>query len=371
MDQREVAAARALIDASYFRRYRPMPGRFYSLPEARFSCHMSTACCRHDFEISLPLDAQLLIDAMPWSSIAPQLAGTRLPVRSDGKLQLKALDETCRFLSTSGRCLIHQTLGRQPFGTCSVFPFAFAQTPEGIAVGQSPVCGSTRLGLGLRLEDREDDLRERLVHVRPRATDTYRLAPDAPIAWERFRDIEKALCDCLASTEIPMRRRLYVGSRLLGALRTDAPIDLNAWLLEPSVALEPGLREAIRGMLTRALKCDRQALRSLPADLPAQMHSLEVTDAPIVMRILQNTLFCKVYSYPFDLTTAYNLLIVLYLLTLVMQAAAIGPLSERMWRELGSLGVHGVLKSALLEGMPEGFRALFGTSEFGLWLLAA
>jgi hypothetical protein len=32
--------------------------------------------------------------------------------------------------------------------------------------------------------------------------------------------------------------------------------------------------------------------------------------------------------------------------------------------------VHGLLKSILHEGVPEGFQKLFGTSEFGLWALA-
>jgi hypothetical protein len=61
----------------------------------------------------------------------------------------------------------------------------------------------------------------------------------------------------------------------------------------------------------------------------------------------------------------------LYLLTLVMQEASHGTLSDAMWRELGSLGVHGLLKSVLHEGVPEGFRNLFGTAEFGQWLLVA
>jgi hypothetical protein len=56
-----------------------------------------------------------------------------------------------------------------------------------------------------------------------------------------------------------------------------------------------------------------------------------------VSGVLRNALFCKVCSYPFDLTTAYNHLIVLYLLALVMQAAA-APLTDEMWRELGSIG---------------------------------
>ena len=246
MRKAEPASARALLDASHFRRYWRAPVKFNTLPDARFSCQMSTACCKHDFEIFLPPEAQLLIDAMPWQSLRPQLSGTRLAVRPDGNLQLKEINDACRFLDTHGRCLVHQTLGRQPFGPCSVFPFAFAQTPEGIADGLSSICGSTRLGLGIAPLDREDDLRERLVQAAPRRPNGFRLAPGREVSWERFRDIEKALCVCLAADGLPMRRRLYVGSRLLGALGRDEPPDMNLWLKEPQVKITSELRGAIR-----------------------------------------------------------------------------------------------------------------------------
>jgi hypothetical protein len=371
MRQTEPAMARALLDASYFRRYWRAPVKFTTLPDARFSCHMSTACCKHDFEITLPPEAQLLIDAMPWQTLAPHLSGTRLAQRPDGKLQLKALDETCRFLGTRGQCLVHQTLGRQPFGPCSVFPYAFAQTPDGIAVSLSPICGSTRLGLGVAPLDREDDLREKLVQAEPRSVTVYRLAPQMEIPWESFRDVEKALCDCLAAEHLSMRRRLHIGTRLLGALSRGEPVDMQHWLSEPQAEISGELREAIRGMLGRILAWDRAALRTLPSTIPSNLFKIEVRESPIVARILRYTVYSKVYSYPFDLTTAHNLLIVLCLLAIVMQDASSGPLTDLLWQELGSLGVHGLLQNLLHEGMPEGFRALFGTSEFGQWLLAA
>jgi hypothetical protein len=370
MRRAEPAIARALLDASYFRRYWREPVKFTTLPDARFSCHMSTACCKHDFEITLPPEAQVLIDAMPWQTLAPHLSGTRLTERPDGKLQLKATNETCRFLGARGQCLIHQTLGRQPFGACSVFPYAFAQTPEGIAVSLSPICGSTRLGLGSAPLDREDELREKLAQAEPRRTDAYRLTPKMEVPWESFRDIEKALCDCLTAETLPMRRRLYIGTQLLGALSRGEPIDTQHWLSKPPVAITGELREVIRGMLTKILAWDRAALRTLPPTIPSELFNLEVRESPIVARILRYVVYSKVYSYPFDLTTAHNLLIVLYLLTLIMQSAFSGPLPDVLWQELGSLGVHGLLRNVLHDGVPEGFRALFGTSEFGQWLLA-
>lgn len=360
---------RTLLDAGYMRSH-PSEVEFNALPDARFSCQLSTACCKHDFEIALPADAQLLIDQIPWQRVEPRLAGTRLAPRADGKLQLKQVNETCRFLHASGQCLIHRTLGRQPFGPCCVFPFSFAYTPDGIDVGLSPVCGSVRLGLGVRPRERVQDLRERLVHAVPRATNTYRLAPGAEISWERFRDIERGLCDCLAAGELPVRRRLYIGARMLGALKANEAILLESWLVESPESISAELREAIHGMLGRIIGWDRAALRSLPRHIPSDLSALEVREASILTQILRNTLYCKVYSYPFDLTTAYNYVIVLYLLTLIMQEASM-PVSDVMWRELGSIGVHGLLKSMLHEGMPEGFRTLLGTAEFGLWMLAA
>jgi hypothetical protein len=149
------------------------------------------------------------------------------------------------------------------------------------------------------------------------------------------------------------------------------PIDTQRWLSEPPGEITPELRAVIGGMLEKILAWDRAALRNLPSTIPHELFNLEVRDARVVARILRYTLYSKVYSYPFDLTTAYNFLIVLYLLTIAMQSAFDGPLPDVMWQELGSLGVHGLLRNVLHDGVPEGFRALFGTSEFGQWMLAA
>jgi len=45
--------------------------------------------------------------------------------------------------------------------------------------------------------------------------------------------------------------------------------------------------------------------------------------------------------------------------------AAHGTRTDAMWRELGSLGVHGLLKSVLHEGVPEGFRKLRSKLRIG------
>jgi hypothetical protein len=364
------ATPRAVLDAAFFRYYWRQPLKFQTLPDARFSCMMSTVCCKHDYEITLPPEAQMLIDAVAWDSVQPQLAGTKLPVRADGKLQLKTLNEHCRFLGSQRQCLIHQTLGHQPFGPCAVFPFSFAHTPDGVSVAMSPICGAARRGIGVAPTHREEDLRERFVQSEARQAESFRLAPDIQIPWETFRDAEKALCELLTEEAVSLRRRLYLCTRLLTALRDGEPLDLNLWAAESPVPITDDLREALRGMLARVLAWDRAALRALPPAVPGSLVDLEANDPAVLARILQNTLFSKVYSYPFDLSTAFNIVIVLYLVALLMQAAAPGgALSDVMWQELGSLGVHGLLKFLLHDGVPDGFRATFGTAEFGQWLL--
>jgi hypothetical protein len=371
MRKSEPARPRVLLDASYFRRHRPAPGQLTTLPDARFSCQMSTVCCRNDFEITLAGEAQLVIDAIRWGAAPPPAGGTKLPVRPDGRLQLKSASAPCRFLGDAGQCRVHQAVGRQPFETCAIYPYTFARTPEGIAVAMSPVCPSARQGIGAPLLEHEEDLRDRLAQAEPRATDVYRLAPDREVAWADFRLIEQALLSCLASEELPMRRRLYVGSRILGAVLRHEPLDSTAWIAEPLPPITAELRAAICGMLEKVLRWDRTVLQAAQLSLPQDLAALELRDSAVVARILRNTLFSKSYSYEFDLTTAFNFGIVLYLLTLVMQASSPGPLPERYWREIGSLGTHGLLKNLLHEGVPEGFRSVFATSEFGQWMLVA
>ena len=348
-----------------------MPGQFTTLPDARFSCQMSTVCCRNDFEITLAPEAQLVIDAVSWDAAQLPAGGTKLPVRTDGRLELKSASDACRFLGDVGQCRVHQAVGRQPFETCAIYPYTFAHTPEGFAVAMSPVCPSARLGIGVPPLDHEQDLRDRLAQAEPRATDAYRLTPDREIPWADFRGIEQGLLACMAAEELPMRRRLYVGTRMLGAVLRQELFDTAAWLAEPLPPITDELRVAIRGMLDKVLRWDRKVLRQLPLSLPADLAGRELRDTAAVARILRNTLFSKSYSYQFDLTSAFNFGIVLYLLTLVIQAAIPGPLPESYWREIAALGTHGLLKNLLHEGVPDGFRAVFASSEFGQWMLAA
>ncbi len=254
---------RSSLDASYFRLYRQSDAQLSFLPGTRFSCHMSSVCCKFDYGIVLPVAAQVLIDAIPWEEIRPQLKGTQLAVRDDGRLQLKENHEACRFLDEKNQCLIHKTLGRQPFGPCAVFPFAFAKTPDGVAVTTSFICGSVRNGLGPLLAERQDHVRERLFLAPIRRSESFRLGPGLEVPWESFRDIETALLDLLDQSDTPLYRRLYAGNRLLDALRRNVAVNLNAWLEEPPGKLTDEYRATLRTYLAKILVWDRLAIKRL------------------------------------------------------------------------------------------------------------
>jgi hypothetical protein len=91
---------------------------------------------------------------------------------------------------------------------------------------------------------------------------------------------------------------------LLGAVKDNQPIEVSAWLAESPPQINAELRDAIRGMLARIIGWERPTLRRLPRQIPPDLVRLEVSETAVLSQILRNTLFCKVYSYPFDLTTA-------------------------------------------------------------------
>jgi|CXWL01.1.fsa_nt_gi hypothetical protein len=361
--------SRSSLDASYRRLFRQSKVQLSFLPESRFSCHMSSACCKFDYSIVLPVAAQVLIDAIPWEEIQPALKGTKLDVRSDGQLQLKENREPCRFLGEHRQCLIHKTLGRQPFGPCAVFPFAFAQTPEGVAVSTSFVCGSVRNRLGPLLLERQGDVRERLFLAPVRSQNSFRLAPALEIPWKSFRQIETVLLDLLDQSHVPLHQRLHAGNRLLDALRRNEPIDLSAWLEKPPGTLTDDYRVTLRTYLAKILAWDRRAFTRLPQRMSVDLHHDCLRDEPVVVDILKNLLFSKVYSYPYDLTTAHNMSILLYVLTLIMQSAFDEPLPDELWQELAALGGHGLLASLLPDSAPQELKEFLGSSEFGQWAL--
>jgi hypothetical protein len=370
MELREPAAARTTLDAAWFRLHW-LPGEtLHALPGTRFACRATTTCCRQDYIATAPAAAQGLIDALPWERIAPRLLGTVLPALDAARVVIKAREETCRFLGTRNECLIHAELGYQPFAGCATFPFSFASTPEGVAVTASRSCGSVCEASGPTVAEREVDVRQRLAIARPRATEEFRLAPGNPVQWTAFRDAEALLRSLLERTEFPLHRRLALGARALLALAAGSSFDLGAALAVPPIAIDASLHEQIGQLLDRIQRWDRLALRELPSAVPRDLRHDELVDDGPVAAELQTLHFGKVYSYEFDLTTAHNFGILLYLTALAWQRRFPTGLDALRRGELALLGSHGLLSSLLPPDAPPALRTLLGSPQFGEWALA-
>jgi hypothetical protein len=370
MELREPAAARTTLDAAWFRLHW-LPGEnLQALPGIRFACHASTSCCRQDYIVPAAAAAQGLIDALPWDRIAPRLHGTLLPVLDAERVVIKARTEACRFLGTRNECLIHAELGYQPFAACATFPFSFARTPEGVAVTASRSCGSVCEASGPPLTEREVDLRQRLAITRPRSTDEFRVAPGRAVGWTAFRDTEALLRALLERRELPLHRRLFLGARALGVLLAGGEFDPGAALAAPPVVIDAPLREQLGQLLDRIQGWDRLALRELPSRVPRDLRHGDLIDAEPLAAELENLHFGKVYSYEFDLTTAHNFAILLYLTALAWQRGFPQGLDALRRRELALLGSHGLLKSLLPQDAPPALRTLLGSAQFGEWALA-
>lgn len=361
---------RSNLDAGWWRLF-PEPMQFECLPEARFSCQMSSACCRHQYEIVLPSAAQPLLDALPWPELAPTLTDWQLPVRADGRLQLKADHEACRFLDANQQCRIHRHLGRQPFGPCAAFPMQFARTQQGVAVSLSSICGSVRSRLGPPLAERQADLAERWLLAGGLSVPEQRyLAPGLALEAGAFEGYEQQLLAILNARERPLYQRLQQMSQWLACWRSGQEPESQAPKREPLLKLEPELQQQLQQFLLGIFGWQRTALQDLAlTSIPPLAHRALV-DAEILTDILRNLMFSKIYSYAYDLTTAHNLMILLYLVALVMQNQQPAGVSNALWQELASMGSKGLLSSVLPAGCPDGLRQLLGSTEFGDWALA-
>lgn len=359
---------RTMLDAAYFRLFRHDQVAILTLPDARFSCHGSGTCCTFDYQIVLPAAAQAFIDAVPWERVDSALAGqTTLPVREDGLLQLKEKGERCRFLDEQSHCTIHKLMGRQPFPSCAVYPYSFAATPDGVAVSTSYVCGSVRQNIGMPLASNHKELYFRMAQMGWLRTDQYRLTPELGVPWDLFKDAEAGLIALLDRSDLPLHRRLWLGSRLLEAW-PDPRVPL-AWEQEAIEPLSAEEREAVEGLLAKLVGWDRARLAGLPAPTAAPDHRL-APDPWTFANLLKNLHFSKAYSYKYDMATAQNLAILLYVLALQLQSRYPDqPLPEPLWEELGALGTHNLLFSVLGDDPQDPMRQFMSRPENGRWLL--
>lgn len=164
-----------------------------------------------------------------WTEIFPDLQGKTLwePVKGprgrEWRFKLQDND-ACPFLGEKNECRIHGRFGphAKPL-TCQMFPFSFANTPEGVFAGIRFNCPGVLKGEGGPLSD---DPRE-LVHLwkdflrqspPPNYEARVRIGRKGRIEWPDLLAIEGAMQRVLGEASLPFPKRLLVALRLVETL---------------------------------------------------------------------------------------------------------------------------------------------------------
>jgi Fe-S-cluster containining protein len=357
-----LAVPRTWLDLAWHRQFGYDRPPLLVLPEARFSCQSSGTCCGVGFDVDVEPAAQAVIDAIPWERHHPALAGTQLPVRPDGRLQLKGVDETCRFLDEHRHCRIHAILGRAVFPVCDEYPFIATGTPEGVAITTSVACGTVRANLGAPLTERIPEIHARRALFPPAAVADYRLEADGPASWAAYKAAEADVLALLLRTELPLDRRLWLGSLYLDAMRDGRPLAWDALEAAPPPRSTVPLAARLSVLDTVAETV------MLPAGGVLALAEDDAPTAALLTSMARNLIFGKRYATRYGLRASWHAATLMA--TFVRLARARHPegrLEERTAWSIGAVMMHGrflhVLKLApALEG-------LFLSPDFVAWLL--
>jgi hypothetical protein len=342
---------RSFLDLAYFRLYGHEKPAIATLPGARFSCGMSSVCCSIDYRITVHQGAQAFIDAVPWDEIHPELEGVQLEPAADDQLLLKDAGKPCRFLDEHRHCRIHKAFGRPVFNACTQFPLRFAGTPDGVIVAGSPLCGSVRSGLGPALAEKQTELQGRLA-VRGAANlpvpETFHITRTAESPWEAFKAAEALLLEALDREDLPLRRRLWLGTRLLMAAELGHPLAFEpAWETEPMTGPGPARRdeaEAVMDVLVRGLDIER------PAPMRGALETPNSGREGWLVGVLKNMVFSKTFSYAISLAAAHHVNVVMFtLIERLERHFAPAPVPEPVVINLAMRLFHGQLHAFLRE----------------------
>lgn len=357
------AVPRTWLDLGWYRIFAHPRPPLLTLPEARFGCHGSLGCCDKGFNIEVGAWAQHLIDAIPWEDHHPPLLGTKLKELPDGKLDLKRLDERCRFLDEQSRCRLHALMGRAPFPTCDLYPFQVHGTPDGVVVTTSLACRSARNRLGPAVADRAEEIWARLaLHPPPEATEV-RIERDRPVAWEAYREAEQALLALLDRRELPLDRRLWLGSLYLDALREGSFTD---WA---SLEAAPGPVATVTEADRVVLIAEAMGMLGVPGLSDGSTFAPDDAESDrLVTDLSRNMVFSKYFSALYGLRSAWHAAALFTLFVRFARGAQPhGAVSDAtLWMACASM-THGRLRR-LFEVLPS-FESLFLSPTFVAWCI--
>ncbi len=335
----------SLLELGYGRMYHLPTQRLLALPESRFSCAGTGACCSHELTIGLDDASQTFVQAIDWARLDQRLAGKEwvetLPAIAQKlagfRHRLKRDPQgRCHFLTSDNRCLIHALAGRAVFKPCHVFPYRFAWTPDGICVTTHAMCPTARRCQGLPLAAQEKDLRERLAVADVLHADRYYLGVGQEIDWMTFKTIEGQLLDILGGPET-MRRKLWVAMRWLNRRLSDPDAMIGAHWYEEAIQRHPWwVRLAFSRFGRMFDPCFNDLAGYSQGTQRLADFESELTD---VWRAL---LFSKATTYPYGLIAGLNYLILTYqVLERQVARHAKRGISEAFWREFYAVVTSG------------------------------
>ncbi|MEB3198658.1 MAG: hypothetical protein VKP62_15790 [Candidatus Sericytochromatia bacterium] len=364
------------LEASYRRLHRLPKRRLLALPETHFSCAGTGACCRHELTIGLDAGSVAFLEAVDWPALIPALGPgpyvQALPAEAAGLVNFqhklaRTADGRCRFLSDDQRCTIHALAGRAVFKPCHVFPYRFADTPDGVCVTVNAMCPTARLAKGAPLAAQEQDLRSRLAVAEVLRAERFYLRPAEEVPWEVFRTIEGQLLELLLG-EAPIKQKLWVALRWLQVRLQDPEAGVARAWYEESIPRLGWLQRMAFGRFGKLFDPCFKDLRGVARGTTTlRDHEQELS------HFFRALLFSKVTTYPYGLVAGLNYLVLIHhLLERQSRRHAAKGISEAFWREFYAVVTSGTLLPVLQvchRTAATGFARHAGDPSFGLALL--
>jgi lysine-N-methylase len=183
-----------------------------------WDCHGCSNCCR-EYQISVTAEERQRIEAQGWGN-DPDLGGLRLFVRTGPpwarhyRLNQRP-DGACIFLSSAGRCRIHERFGAaaKPFA-CRLYPFVLSPAGDHWRVGLRYTCPAAAASQGKPLTEFQGELAsfttelERRSGVPAAEIKPPPLQPSQPVAWPDLLRFVQALLALLRNREDRFAHRM-------------------------------------------------------------------------------------------------------------------------------------------------------------------
>jgi hypothetical protein len=191
---------------------------------------------------------------------------------------------------------LHLRFGHPIFAACTVFPFRFAKTPDGVDVVASSHCQSARENVGPLMEERQVEIYQRL-GMSPVLVPQggHRLGPEREVDWATYQAAE---AEVLAALKEPgandwhaLRQALAIARRW--AEDGESPGALHLSPAEPLSPVEEISRLSYLSFFLNAVAVKHPELAPARDHLPAQGARLSAKDQALSLRWAHQLIFSK------------------------------------------------------------------------------